>query len=408
MIWILFFGVPVVCFALSPGEVVVVANQNVAQSVSLAEYYMKKRQIPKENLLILHTIDREVCSREQYDKEIALPIRRFLQRMLPSRHIRCLVTIYGMPLKIKTTRLSESEIKELNRIMEEQTVLNQKLETQNYAGDNEKKQLKQQAEQLKYNIWKFRFSHNDGASVDSELFLVRAKGYDIQSWTPNPFFVGFRQQKTAVQKNDVLMVSRLDGPSPEIVKRIIDDSLATEENGLKGVAYIDARWPDPGDKPVSAYAFYDRSLHRAAEVIRKSSRMPVTLESTSKLFDSGQCKSAALYCGWYHLAHYIDAFEWQPGSIGYHIASAECRTLHDPNSDVWCIRMLEKGVTATIGPVDEPYVQSFPVPEIFFKYLLDGHLTLAECYTFSLPYLSWKQVLVGDPLYRPFKTSQQN
>jgi len=65
--------------------------------------------------------------------------------------------------------------------------------------------------------------------------------------------------------------------------------------------------------------------------------------------------------------------------------------------------MLEKGVAATIGPVGEPYVQAFPVPEIFFGYLVDGYLSLAECYLISTPYLSWKMVLVGDPLYRPFK-----
>lgn len=62
--------------------------------------------------------------------------------------------------------------------------------------------------------------------------------------------------------------------------------------------------------------------------------------------------------------------------------------------------MLEEGIAATIGPVGEPYVQSFPVPEIFFKYLTEGYLTLAEAYLISLPYLSWKMVLVGDPLYR--------
>ena len=53
-----------------------------------------------------------------------------------------------------------------------------------------------------------------------------------------------------------------------------------------------------------------------------------------------------------------------------------------------------------IGPVGEPYVQSFPLPEIFFNFLTKGKLTLAESYLVSLPYLSWKQVLVGDPLYR--------
>jgi hypothetical protein len=64
--------------------------------------------------------------------------------------------------------------------------------------------------------------------------------------------------------------------------------------------------------------------------------------------------------------------------------------------------MLEEGVTATIGPVGEPYVQAFPMPEIFFAALTDGAFTLAECYLLSVPYLSWKMVLVGDPLYRPF------
>ena len=34
-------------------------------------------------------------------------------------------------------------------------------------------------------------------------------------------------------------------------------------------------------------------------------------------------------------------------------------------STVWCKSMLEEGVAAVIGSVDEPDVQAFPVPEIF-------------------------------------------
>jgi hypothetical protein len=65
--------------------------------------------------------------------------------------------------------------------------------------------------------------------------------------------------------------------------------------------------------------------------------------------------------------------------------------------------MLEKGAAAVIGPVNEPYVQAFPLPEVFFALLTEGKLTLAECYALSLPFLSWQMVLIGDPLYRPFK-----
>jgi uncharacterized protein (TIGR03790 family) len=65
--------------------------------------------------------------------------------------------------------------------------------------------------------------------------------------------------------------------------------------------------------------------------------------------------------------------------------------------------MLEEGVSATVGPTSEPYVQAFPLPEIFFGLLVDGQLNLVECYMAATPYLSWQMVLIGDPLYKPFK-----
>ena len=52
----------------------------------------------------------------------------------------------------------------------------------------------------------------------------------------------------------------------------------------------------------------------------------------------------------------------------------------NPESQVWCKRMLEEGVAACVGPTSEPYVQAFPVPDIFFGLLADGHLSLVECY----------------------------
>ena len=129
----------------------------------------------------------------------------------------------------------------------------------------------------------------------------------------------------------------------------------------------------------------------------------MVINDKQELFQPGECPDAALYCGWYSLARYVDAFDWMPGAVGYHIASGECTTLKRPKSRVWCKMMLEKGVAATIGPVAEPYVQAFPVPDIFFDLIAKGELSLVDCYYRSLPYLSWKMVLIGDPLYKPFK-----
>jgi len=134
--------------------------------------------------------------------------------------------------------------------------------------------------------------------------------------------------------------------------------------------------------------------------------MPVIKNDAPELFAAGQCPEAALYCGWYSLGKYVDAFTWQRGAIGYHIASAECRTLKYKASRGWCKMMLEKGVAATAGPVGEPYVQAFPVPEMFFDFLATGKMTLVECYFASTPFISWKMVLIGDPLYTPFKVQR--
>jgi uncharacterized protein (TIGR03790 family) len=131
----------------------------------------------------------------------------------------------------------------------------------------------------------------------------------------------------------------------------------------------------------------------------------VHLDQNKELFQPGEAHYAALYCGWYSLGKYVDAFDWQRGAVGYHIASSEATTLKNPASQVWCKRMLEDGVAATIGPVAEPYVQGFPLPDLFFGYLLDGYYTLVESYFLSLPYLSWQMILIGDPLYRPFYNS---
>jgi len=227
----------------------------------------------------------------------------------------------------------------------------------------------------------------------------------LSAWVLNPYYIGFNKRPLKLEKKDVLMVSRIDGPTSGIAKRIINKCLAAEKKGLAGTAYFDARWPDSGNKKLTGYALYDRSIHNAANYIKKKGLMDVKIDYAGKLFQTGECPGAALYCGWYSLAKYIDAFEWQPGSVGYHIASSECRTLKKKESRVWCKMMLEKGIEATLGPVGEPYVEAFPLPEIFFRFLANGHFTLAECYLVSHKYLSWKMVLIGDPLYRPKLTT---
>lgn len=342
-------------WALDPSEVLVIANSNAARSLGLATYYMEQRNIPRQNLVRLWITDRETCTREEYATKAIPPIRRFLEK---NPHIRAMVTLFGVPLKIAGDRISSRQL------------------TKGEEGPDR------------------------GAAFDSELSLVKLPDYDLNHWQPNPFFLGFRDQEPKISKTDVMMVSRLDAASAKIVKRMINDSIEAEKEGVQGVGYFDARWKDTTEKNPSGYAFYDRSIHKTAQFHSHKKNLPVVLNDGPELFQPGDCPKALIYCGWYSLGRYIDAFQWAKGSVGYHIASSEAVTLKDKDSQVWCKRMLDNGIAATIGPVGEPYVQAFPVPEIFFNFLTEGVLTLAESYLVSLPFLSWKMVLIGDPLYR--------
>ncbi len=393
---------PKTCLALVPDEILVIANRNFPQSSELAHYYMEKRGIPEQNLILIGTTNDERCSREEYDKEIALPVRTYLQKLdAKGLHIRCLLTIHGVPLTVYEPQLRDEEARELKKLGRLAHKLESQLKGDGNNLDDFVNDLKSQYDKIHKEI--SRLSKADQmAAVDSELALVRETDYPLSGWIPSPLFIGFHGKKIKNMPDSALLFSRLDGPTAQIVKRVIDDSLLAEQKGLKGKAYFDARWPDPGKSDLTGYAYCDASLHKAAAIVRASKLMETILDEKESLFQPGECDDAALYCGWYSLGKYIDAFKWVPGSVGYHIASQECETLRQPGSTVWCKMMLEKGIAATIGPVGEPYVQAFPVPEVFFGLLLDGRATLAECFALSSPFLSWRMVLIGDPLYNPF------
>jgi uncharacterized protein (TIGR03790 family) len=253
------------------------------------------------------------------------------------------------------------------------------------------------------NVKRIYGQRRTGASVDSELTLVLYNDYPRVHWLPNPLQVRFdKGPDTHKYRQNVVMVGRLDGPNPEIARRLVDDALETEGRGLQGTCYLDARGLK-GEIQVGGYAWFDAHLVRLANMIRELSNINVVLDQTPGLFLRGSCPQAALYCGWYSLAKYVASCTWQKGSVAYHVASSEATTLRKPGSQVWCKRLLEEGVAATLGPVSEPYLLAFPLPDEFFPLLMTGNLTLLEVYFRTVPHLSWQMVLIGDPLYTPFK-----
>ena len=243
------------------------------------------------------------------------------------------------------------------------------------------------------------------ASFDSELSLVMwPDDYQLLRWQPNylrPMYDHSQLRETY----RTLMVARIDGPTLRIAKGLIDTALKVEAEGLQGKVYLDSRGIGKLDgKPVApgGYPDYDNALLVTAQGLQEQTSLEVVLNKDPELFQAGDCPDAALYCGWYSLAKYVDAFDWAPGAIAYHLASSEATTLRKEGSQVWCKRLLEDGVCVTLGPVAEPYLAAFPRPNEFFAMLIRGDLSLVECYYRTKPYNSWMMTLVGDPLYRPY------
>ena len=248
------------------------------------------------------------------------------------------------------------------------------------------------------------------SAFDSELSLILWPSYRVSNYIPNPL----RSEEVELQlkdnttesKHTTFMVSRLDGPTVEIARTLVDRAVAAESVTLKGNAYIDARGIyEKIDQPGS-FGYYDDKMRRLAEYLKNNTPLSVVLDDRSELFGIGECPNTILYCGWYNLRQYIDSFQFLNGAVGYHIASFEAETLRSsrtdkPDSNVWCKRMLENGITATLGAVAEPFLHSFPRPDLFFKYLTSGKYCLVECFYRAKPYNSWMMTLIGDPLYSP-------
>ncbi|MBX3424054.1 MAG: TIGR03790 family protein [Pirellulales bacterium] len=514
---------------LQPQEIALVVAEGSRDSQRLAEYYCKVRGVPVENICAVAMPAGETCPRDEWQQAIRPAIRSWLAEHDPDRKLKCLATVWDVPLRIgaaepderlqayrefltgeyqvrleslrraertfrdwsdatklvaapESTSDESTDLAALEKSLEKALQAAQaenkqipdparqrerQMEVQQLAGaigganillqalNNQLTAAPDSAEPLKVEFHALR-GRNIGlaeiqglleqqapgidrdairlavldraagwlgsakwlqeqlaavaknetmASFDSELSLVLwPEEYQLLRWQPN-YLRNTYDGSQLRRVHPTLMVARIDAPTLALAKGLIDTAVEVEKKGLAGKAYFDARGIGTREQENVApgsYADYDRALLATADGVREKFGLEVKLDEQPALFQGGDCPEAAIYCGWYSLAKYVDAFEWVPGAVAYHLASSEAKTLRNPDSEVWCKRMLEEGVCATLGPVYEPYLMAFPRPNEFFALLLQGEHTLVECYYLTNPYNSWMMTLIGDPLYRPF------
>jgi hypothetical protein len=229
--------------------------------------------------------------------------------------------------------------------------------------------------------------------VDSELSLLALSGHEINAVLPNPLYA--KEQPSALETESVVRVSRLDGPTWESARQLVDSALAAEREGLLGRYYVDLRGPHKdGDEMLEATRAQLDELGFDGDV-----------EDTAAQFGPGaRFDAPVLYFGWYagrlNGAFSREGFRFPPGAIALHIHSYSAATVRS-DTEAWCGPLVARGVTATAGNVFEPYLQLTHRPNLLLRALSRGR-TWGEAAYYALPSLSWQAVAIGDPLYRPF------
>lgn len=415
---------PVAALALEPREVFLLINKSVPASKELAEHYCKARGVPAENVIVLDVPTGEDISRKDYDAKIVAPIREALDTK--KNQAKVLLTFYGVPLRVGGAEPNDEERKELKtlepdvqKLEKEIKQLNAEIKLWTDKKDEPKektgevlKDLRKSLEPLQSKLTALQkrrsfLNHAEShACVDSELMLLWHDDYELRRWQRNLLYWKI-PEATRAKKPPLLMTSRLDGPTPELVKRLIDDAVAVEKKGLTGKVYVDARGIgyDPKGDAGYGYGGYDQSMREMGELLEKEGKLTVVLDNKDALFPAGACTDCALYCGWYSHANFIDCCKFVPGAIAWHLASSEAVSLRNKDAKFWCVNQLQKGACATLGPVGEPYTIGFPKPAEFFGFLATGKYTLVECYSRTVMLTSWMGCLVGDPLYNPYKAN---
>jgi uncharacterized protein (TIGR03790 family) len=365
-------------------EVVVVYNSRMPGSKKVADYYAQRRQVPASQVFGFALSTNDDMPRAEFRDALQNPLVKALEdkklwrmgagvvqpasgpptkvehKPLESR-IRYAVLCYGIPLRVA----SDPNLKEEGM----ESVL----------------------PELRRN----------GAAVDSELALLPICENKLQLTGAfrNPLF-NCTNLALLHPTNGILLVTRLDGPSADIACGLVDKAMQAEEDGLWGRAYFDLRnTSEPGMK------LGDDWIRNASELCRHLG-FETVVDTNADPFPAGfPMSQIAYYVGWYS-EHICGPFaqpsvEFMPGAFAYHLHSYSAALLHG-TSRGWAGPLLAKGVTATMGCVDEPYLGCTPDMACFTSRFIYYGFSYGEAAWTAQPVLSWQTTVVGDPLYRPF------
>ncbi len=366
-------------------SVLLVYNSSMPASKEVADHYASKRNVPSNQVIALDLPQVETISRDDFEAKLQQPLwselrnRNLLtfrnppldpsatpQSNVIDARVRYIVLCYGVPVKI----LPDPSRKESS------------------------------TEKLPAEL------QRNEAAVESELAFLPLLDQKLPITGPlnNPAVLATNRFAIG-PTNGLLMVSRLDGPTPAIAKGLVDKAIQAENEGLWGNAYFDTR------SVTNAAMKQGDEMFKAALELARLYGFEVVNETSNRTFPSSTPLSdIAFYFGWYDQSvsgPFTNGMaQFRPGAVAYHLHSFSSRALRV--SDVWWAGpLLAAGATATMGFTEEPYLQTTPQINAFFWRFVHLGFSFGEAAYASQPVLSWQTAVIGDPLYRPFAKGQK-
>ena len=358
--------------SIEPSSVAVLYNSDMPESKELAEFYAEKRKIPLENLVGLKLPIKGKMSRIEYNTLLQNPLRKHFNdknwwklsdigqgiKVATQNKIKVMVCVYGVPY-----------------------------------GVDQDPNLKLPDGQTPNAITRLNC-----AAVDSELAILSI--HDLPTYLPirNKYF---KKDTMFSDLGDftMMLVGRIDAPSIATCKRMINDAIEIEKTGLWGMAYLDLAFKG------NNYKLGDDWI-RTIEKKNWQLGIPTTIDTNRDTYLSNYpMRDVAIYFGWYtgnvNGPFRNSKFKFKKGAIAVHLHSFSASEIRKPNRK-WVGPLLERGAAATVGNVYEPYITGSHHFDILHDRLIQGY-TLVESAYMAIPQLSWQNVVVGDPLYQPYK-----
>ena len=361
--------------APKPKEVLVVYNNNyleddnnngIKDGKEIAEYYIRKRGIPKSNICIINAETTEEITRDHYNSNIKSPLERCLVQKRLKDSIRFIVLTKGVPLKIKQVEMPMP-----------------------YSTES-----------------------RDYSSVDAAVALLY-QDYDIIYYYRNPYFgtdtpfFNFYNPHLSSPWPDYAtlsyLVTRLDAFTVEDVLALVDRAINTDMS-MEGEWVID----DTPSSPVTNYDFFQSAN---AALLGMGLDSYISYDNTpTPLLHSGDVNDNTVIAWASHgehdpnigprsFANGVPDWSVRNGAVFHSMESFNGGTFLLPVAypQNQLADWIQHGGSGGIGHVYEPMGDLIDHPDIFFARYASGY-TLAEAAYMSIPYSSWQLIVVGDPL----------